>query len=183
MVLIGTERLLLRGLEMGDAADLLALYGDAEVMRYWSHAPWAALAQAETAVREAQEDYAQRRSLHLAIGLRSAGAALIGSCALYDFARQPGAATLGYLLARGHWGQGYAAEALAALLGHGFRMLDLRRINAEVAPENTASLQLLARLGFRRCGRVPQAWQVGGRSCDVEAFALQRSAYNVAHAE
>lgn len=46
------------------------------------------------------------------------------------------------------WGQGYAAEALAALLAYGFDRLRLPRIVALVDLPNTASHRLLLRLGF-----------------------------------
>lgn len=180
MVLLNTERLVLRGLEMRDASSLFALYSDAEVMRYWSHEPWTRLVQAQAAIREAQDDYTQRRSLHLAIAKRE-GRALLGSCALYAFAEAPGqhTATLGYLLARSHWGRGYAAEALHALLSHGFAALGLQQIHAEVAPDNAASLQLLARLGFRSRGILQNHWKVAGRLSDVEAFLLRRGELSV----
>jgi RimJ/RimL family protein N-acetyltransferase len=196
MVLLNTERLVLRGLEMRDAPALFALYSDREVMRHWSHEPWTALSQAEAAIREAQDEYASRRSLHLAIEKRAGphGGTLIGSCALYNFARTPGelaahvqrvpvCATLGYLLAHPHWGRGYAAEALHALLGHGFGLLGLTSINAEVAQGNDASMNLLTRLGFRSNGTVRGHWTVAGRACDVEAFSLHHSDYNLVHAE
>ena len=164
MLLLSSERLVLRGLQQRDAPALLALYGDSEVMRYWNHAPWTSPAQAVAAIREAQDDYLHQRSLHLAIEHRRSGA-LLGSCALYAFAgpdpypdhdldpdrpahrplpwrwRAPRAmsATLGYLLARPHWGRGYAAEALQALLAHGFSALRLQQVRAEVASGNDAS--------------------------------------------
>ena len=185
---------------MRDAPALFALYSDPEVMRHWSHEPWTALSQAEAAIREARDEYASHRSLHLVIEKRAGmqGDVLIGSCALYDFARAPGrvalsaaacgqavpaSATLGYLLARPHWGRGYAAEALQALLGYGFGVLGLARINAEVAPGNAASMNLLARLGFRSQGTARGRWTVAGRACDVETFSLHHSDYNLVHAE
>lgn len=204
MVLIDTERLVLRALDMGDVPALFALYSDLEVMRYWSHAPWTSVSQAAAAIREAQQDYASRRSLHLALEHR-ASRALIGSCALYEFgahacgagpapaaatqgARKLAAAgvraasdgaTLGYLLARQHWGRGYAAEALHALLAYGFGAMGLQQVRAEVAPANLGSMQLLARLGFRSGGIVRNHWQIEGRSCDIEEFTLARGALSV----
>jgi RimJ/RimL family protein N-acetyltransferase len=189
MVLYNTERLVLRGLEMRDAPALFALYSDREVMRHWSHEPWTALLQAEEAIYEAQDEYASRRSLHLAIEKRAdaQGGLLIGSCALYNVSRTPDgmtySATLGYLLARPHWGRGYAAEALHSLLGHGFGLLGLTSISAEVAPGNRASMKLLARLGFRSQGTARGHWTVAGRAYDVETFSLHHSDYNLVHAE
>lgn len=166
-----TERLCLRALAHEDAADLLALYGAPEVMRYWSHAPWTALAQATSAIDEARADLAAGRALHLAIALRPGGQ-LAGSCALFDIDHCRRRATLGYLLAPRFWGQGLAREALRALTGHGFAALGLERIEAEVDPANAASRALLGRLGFRRECALPGHWCVAGLARDVERWVL-----------
>jgi RimJ/RimL family protein N-acetyltransferase len=170
---LSTERLRLRALRPGDATELLALYADAEVMRHWIHPPWTVLAQAQAAIDEAQRDLASGRALHLAIEARFDGN-LAGSCALYDIAPEHRRATLGYLLAAPYWGKGLAHEALQALLGHGLGTLGLERIEAEVTPHNFASQSLLARLGFRREGRLHARWRVGGATRDVDLWALLR---------
>lgn len=60
-------------------------------------------------------------------------------------------------LAPAFWGRGYAAEALGAVLAHGFGALRLPRVVALVDLPNTASHRLLARLGFRPLREVPGA--------------------------
>ena len=56
---------------------------------------------------------------------------------------------IGWRLTRAARGHGYAAEAAAALLRHGFATLGLRRIVAEIYGANTPSNALARRLGFR----------------------------------
>lgn len=168
-----TERLQLRALDHGDAVAMLALYGDAGVMRHWCHAPWNDAAQARAAIDEALGDYAAGRSMHLAIALRDS-AQLIGSCALYDFVPEHARATLGFLLAPEHWGLGYAGEAVEALLEQGFQRLGLNRVEAEVAIENDASARMLARLGFRYEGKMRARWMVAGRPRSIASYVLLR---------
>lgn len=55
---------------------------------------------------------------------------------------------IGYHLVPAFWGHGYATEAAAALLDHGFRTLGLSRIVAVVLPENERSQRVLKRLGL-----------------------------------
>ncbi|MCB1575617.1 MAG: GNAT family N-acetyltransferase, partial [Xanthomonadales bacterium] len=45
-------RLRLRQLHEGDVDDLFAIFSDPEVMRYWSHAPFRTLEQAEWYLRD-----------------------------------------------------------------------------------------------------------------------------------
>lgn len=54
-----------------------------------------------------------------------------------------------YVLAHDVWGQGLGTELASALTGYGFETLELDEIHATVAPENTASLAVLAKVGFR----------------------------------
>lgn len=63
---------------------------------------------------------------------------------------------IGWRVRRAAWGQGFATEAAAALLPHGFATLGLRRIVAGIAPDNHASLGVARKLGLRsgeRSGR------------------------------
>ncbi|HEV2560393.1 MAG TPA: GNAT family N-acetyltransferase [Microvirga sp.] len=53
------------------------------------------------------------------------------------------------------WGQGFAAEALTAVLAHGFAQLRLPRIVAFADEPNVRSHALLTRVGFRHVGAVP----------------------------
>ena len=168
-----TKRLCLRMPNGLDAPALLALYGDAQVMRHWSHAPWTTLGQAHDAIVQAQVERASGRALHLAIALRQDGA-LAGSCALFDIERQHRRATLGYLFAPAYWGKGLAREALRALIEVGFSGLGLQRIEAEVEPCNGASRALLERLGFVCEARMRARWRVDGEARDVELWALLR---------
>jgi RimJ/RimL family protein N-acetyltransferase len=60
------------------------------------------------------------------------------------------------------WGAGYAAEALRAVIDHGFRALRLTRLVALVDEPNAASRVLMERVGFVEIGLEPSAGQLGG---------------------
>jgi RimJ/RimL family protein N-acetyltransferase len=74
--------------------------------------------------------------------------AVIGHCGLQ---RLDGGdeVEVGYYLGRAAWGRGYATEAAAACLAYGFERCGLPRIVAVVRPENTASRNVLGKLGLR----------------------------------
>lgn len=68
---------------------------------------------------------------------------------------------LGYAL-HPHWQhRGHMREALEWMLTYGFVTLDLHRINAWCAAENTASIALLERLHFRAQGCLPKRQRLG----------------------
>ena len=83
--------------------------------------------------------------------IRRADQAFLGTCGFgaLDVAR--GVGDIGYVIAKPYWGQGYATEAVAAVLQFGFLQLGLRVIEAQAFPENIASLRVMAKLGLRYC--------------------------------
>jgi len=56
---------------------------------------------------------------------------------------------LGYRLCLKYWGKGYAKEAAAVVLRHGFEELNLQRVIGFAIPQNKASLKILEELGFQ----------------------------------
>jgi 8-oxo-dGTP diphosphatase len=66
----------------------------------------------------------------------------------------PGArrGSVGFWLARPHWGRGYMTEAVAAVLAHAFAAMGLDAVEAEVFNDNAASLRVLEKAGFRWVG-------------------------------
>ena len=130
---------------------------DAAVMRYWSTPPhpneettrrWV-----EDSVAAMQRDDGIEYAVHLT-------GDVIGRVALFH------GNNIGYFLARAYWGQGYAQEALRALIDYAFANLTLTEILADIDPRNDASLRLLKRLGFRRTGFAQRTIEVAGVWCD-----------------
>jgi RimJ/RimL family protein N-acetyltransferase len=66
---------------------------------------------------------------------------------------------LGYAFGRDWWGRGYATEAAGAILGVAFEQLGAPRVVAVAKRENTGSLHVLDKLGFRFEGE-RDAWGV-----------------------
>lgn len=172
-----TARLALRPFASTDAGNLLRVFADPEVVRYWSTGAWTDIAQAEAMIAEAQQAYRDGGLYRYAIALLDTDQ-LIGICNLRGFFEQNRRCELGYALARGHWGRGYAAEALEALLGHAFHELDINRIEADIDPRNEASARLLEKLGFRREGYMPERWIVHGEKADTAFYGLLRRYWN-----
>ncbi|MFZ1429726.1 MAG: GNAT family N-acetyltransferase [Geminicoccaceae bacterium] len=57
---------------------------------------------------------------------------------------------IGWRLAAEHWGQGYATEAAAAVLGHAFGRLGLEQVVSFTVPANLRSRRVMERLGMTR---------------------------------
>jgi hypothetical protein len=57
---------------------------------------------------------------------------------------------IGWRLVQAAWGQGYASEAAAAIVRHGFETTGLDRVIAEIHPEHVRSQRVAEKLGLRR---------------------------------
>ncbi len=166
---IRTERLSLRPLTSDDARSLLAIFSDTEVMRYWNTPPWTSLQDALDFIDASNDAMAREDAITLGISLVESGA-LLGKCMLFHYEPTSRRAEIGFGIGRRYWGRGVIAEAGSALLDYGFETLKLRRIEAEIDPENVASARALERLGFIREGLLRQRWQIGGVVSDSALY-------------
>jgi len=78
--------------------------------------------------------------------------------------------TIVYALLPEYWGKGLAAEAITAVIQHGFQQMGLQRIDAEVLPGNTASEKVLLKNGFEYEGLLKKWLQWGGAFYDVNMY-------------
>lgn len=168
-----TTRLQLRLVTAADLPALLQVNGDETVTRFLPYAPWRSAADAQAWYQRMLGLHAEGTALQFVLLRRDSGLA-IGTALLFRFDEGSARAELGYVLGREHWGQGLMAEALAALIGWAFGGLKLRRLEAEVNPDNLASVRLLQQLGFTQEGRLRQRWVGHGQAYDVLAFGLLR---------
>ena len=80
--------------------------------------------------------------------------------------------SLGYYAAAAFCGRGYMTSGLSQVLDYAFSTLELHRLEANVQPNNDASLALVRRLGFRKEGFSPAFLRIGGEWRDHERWAI-----------
>ncbi|MCB2074057.1 MAG: GNAT family N-acetyltransferase [Novosphingobium sp.] len=152
---IRSERLFLRPGWPEDWEELLALINDEEVVRNLAAVPWPYTAE------HAREFICRPREkllphFFVTVPARQ-GAKLIGSIGL---GHDGDDVELGYWIARDHWGQGYATEALRAVLrlctalGH-------QRVVANHFADNGASARVLEKAGFTPTGETRMRFSAG----------------------
>ncbi|MFC0114571.1 GNAT family N-acetyltransferase [Kibdelosporangium aridum] len=81
-------------------------------------------------------------------------------------------AWVGYWVASHVIGGGVAPAAVALVVDHCFMLAGLHRIEATVRPENTASLRVLEKLGFRQEGLFKRYLDVAGDWRDHFCYAI-----------
>lgn len=86
-------------------------------------------------------------------------------------------AYLGYYAGAPFMRQGYMSEGLRLVLRHAFGVVGLHRLEANIQPENRASIRLVRRAGFRREGFSPRYLKILGRWRDHERWAITAEAF------
>lgn len=156
-----TERLFLRPAWLEDAPELTRAIGQEPVVRMLSRVPWPYREEhARTWIATPKDP----RLPTLLATLPDAGGRIIGSCGLHE---DEGRIEVGYWIEPGHWGLGYATEALRGVLALA-RVIGHRRIVSRHAADNPASGRVLRKAGFRPTGRA-RAFHSLGRNARVEA--------------
>lgn len=155
-----TKRLNLRQMTARDAGSILDMYADAEVTRYLDWSGPATLEEAEELILSWNEHYDMNTLLPWGIA-RPEDDALIGTIMYMPLRGSFGAkplfpVTIGFDLARPYWNRGLMSEALEQVTAYGVNHIRAHRIQAEVLPENAASIHLLKKFGFEYEGLLRQ---------------------------
>ncbi len=150
-----TPRLVLRVFTVDDAPQLHeTLYSDPEAMRFigGSHSLGA--------TRQGIERYIEQQESSgfsfWAVEERETGL-IVGEAGMFPLNARGPDTEVGYAFGRAAWGRGYATEAGKAVLGEAFGPLGLDHVMAVAKRENTGSLNVLRKLGFRADGHI-DAW-------------------------
>lgn len=148
MVVLITERLLLRRLEPEDLAPLYELYRDAEIRKYY---PDGTRTLEET--KEELDWFLQGHPRHPELGLwatveRGSGE-FLGRCGLLPWHIQgKDEVEIAFLIKKERWREGFATEAAQGIIKHAHQVLDLRRLVCLIMPGNAASAGVAERVGM-----------------------------------
>lgn len=175
-----TERLALRALRAADFPAYAAYHGRADVYRFlYMPAPTGQALQDQFAAVLAQPFAQDGDTLRLAV-TRRADDALVGEVLLKIASRAALQAEVGYIFHPDFAGQGYATEAVAAMLGLGFDALGCHRIFARLDALNAGSVGVVERMGLRREAHLIQNDRFNGVWGDEYIYAMLGSEWSVA---
>ncbi len=82
-------------------------------------------------------------------------------------------AEIGYWLGRRWWGRGIGTAAVRWTLDYAWRVLEVKRVYAEVFGSNAASLSVLAKCGFAEEYRLPAVIVKDGKVLDLVGMGVR----------
>jgi len=166
---IYTERLLLRTVRPGDAAAYYGCRSLPAVRRYQGCPKSLAQAKRRLAACAALSPNTPRTWYQFAVIERASGAFAGDIAVHFTDGRQ---AELGYTLAPGFQGRGYATEAAKAVLAWLFDTLGLHRVSCSADPRNKPSLKVMRRLGMRKEAHFKKSFWTGKEWADDIVYAV-----------
>lgn len=145
-VILQTTRLILRQFTEADAALILELNSDPEIVKYVHEPTLKTIEHAQDILNNIILPQYQNNLGRWAIHTKH-NMDFIGWCGL-KYLPEPDEVDLGYRLMQKAWGHGYATEAAQASLEHGFNELNLKLITGRAHIENLASIKVLEKIGM-----------------------------------
>jgi diamine N-acetyltransferase len=121
--------------------------------------------QIEQYVLSTEHDIFSERQFRLIIETKPEGLSgkSIGAIDLFDFDPFHKRAGLGILIIEGERRKGFAGEALDLITDYCFNILNLHQVYCSVSANNTASIRLFQKAGFKRCG-LKKEWRLDGEN-------------------
>lgn len=144
-VKLETDRLILREMDVEDAADLYEMDADPEVYKYTGDIVPESVAHTTERISK-YPDYKKYGYGRWTTVLKETGE-IIGWCGL-KYLDDINETDLGYRWKPKHWGNGYATEASLACLEFGFKELELEQVVAQAYKENVASIKVMEKIGM-----------------------------------
>lgn len=168
MIILETQRLILRHLEPQDLQALYALYRDPEIRRYF---PDGTRTLAET--KEELDWFLNGHPRHPELGLwatvEKKTGAFVGRCGLLPWTIDSRSEVeLAYLIDKARWGEGLASEACGGIIRYAQSHLGIRRLIALIMPGNEGSAAVARKVGMRF--ETEHADELG--LCHIYALAL-----------
>lgn len=169
-----TPRLLLRRLRPEDAPLFYErLGGSAAVTKHMLWVHHKDLSESIASIQKVLLRYEAGTCFRWAIA-RHADDTIIGIIDLLAFDERDSSCSFAYMLGQEFWGQGYATEALQAVLDFAFSQMGIRVVSADHFAKNPASGAVMRKVGMRYIRTIPGKYQKDGIAHDATEYRITK---------
>jgi ribosomal-protein-alanine N-acetyltransferase len=177
-VRLETENLILKPIEMSYKEYIFKQFSNSDVTRFMvDEEPFSKMEEAEKLINS--YTVPEPRMQHRWVIIRKSDTVPIGTCGYHNWNTKDNICEIGYDLSPEYWGMGYMTEALRKIITIGFENMDLNRIQAFVHVQNSRSVDLLLRLGFKQEGIVREQFFFRGKYYDHFSFSLLKREWSL----
>jgi ribosomal-protein-alanine N-acetyltransferase len=168
-----TPRLRLRALTVDDVDAVFGICSNPNMTRYTLFETHGTLSASQAFIVDyALPNYAQGVPDPFAITLKSTGELIGCTGGHWTESRCNRCVEFGYWIGEPHWNQGYATEAVKALVPYLFEALRPARIQAHCMGPNDASARVLEKAGLQYEGTLRKAVCRRGAFMDMRIYAI-----------
>jgi ribosomal-protein-alanine N-acetyltransferase len=168
-------RVTLRHLASADQDEFLGLVNASADL----HRPWVSLPSTPEQYQGYLARYAQPDEESVLVCVRGSGA-IAGVVNINSIIRgRFQSASIAYAAFAPTAGQGYMTEGLTLVVRYAFEQLQLHRLEAQIQPDNHASLKLVRKVGFRYEGCSPELLYIDGAWRDHERWAITNTMIDI----
>ncbi len=170
---LSTNRLLLRRINLSDAKDLFILRSDERMMKFLDRPRAQTISDAEKLIQIYDELLLNNEGINWGISLKG-NARLLGTICFWKLQLENERSEIGYMLHADFHRMGIMQEAMSTVLNYGFSELKLHSIEANVNPENIASIKLLEKNNFVCEAYFRENYFYNGKFLDSAIYSLVR---------
>ncbi|OOQ61095.1 GNAT family N-acetyltransferase [Mucilaginibacter pedocola] len=166
-----TARLTMRELNFDDADALFTLRTDPDVLKYIDINQPKAIEAVYDWIKMILGIHEKNEGVMWALSLQGS-TEMIGSIGIWNINKQHHRAEVGYMLSPLHQGKGFMQEALNEAIAYAFGHINLHSVEANLNPDNIASINLLERCGFVREACFKENYNYKGTFVDSAVYSL-----------
>lgn len=167
---ISTKRFLLRNITEEDTSEIFVGLSHPDVIRYYGISYDSFVATYEQ-IWFYQRLFLHKRGIWWGISAPFHSNKLIGACGFSAWKPESRTIELGYWLMPEWWGLGIMTESVGAIVDYAFNSMTVSQIDAQIEPENAASIALAKRLGFQENGVLEKHEFKNGQYIDLLVFS------------
>ncbi len=171
--LIETTRLVLRKIRLDeqDKKDMLVLRTDPVVNRFIDRPMMKTMEEVSGLIQLILDGESKNDSINWVISLKDSDR-MLGTICFWNMMKENYRAEIGYVLLPDYHRKGIMQEAMSAVLDYGFNSMKLHSVEANVNPENEASIRLLEKNGFIKEAHFRENYFYNGKFLDTVIFSL-----------
>jgi ribosomal-protein-alanine N-acetyltransferase len=164
-----TERCILKKFGPENARDLFAIYGDEETMKYMQKPCVKSVEECAELLEKWDDLFSRGVSFRWGVFLKENQSRMIGTAALHYWSRENRRIELGADLHRDYHRRGLITEVTSRIIDYAFSDLGVNRIELRCHPDNTGSVVIAGKFGFKHEGILRQYVFVPGKGLVDEA--------------
>lgn len=168
-IIIKTDRLFIRILEMKDKEDFFKYRSMPEIYQYQSWRP-KLISEIEEFINKNADVCPNTENTWLQLAVCLYEEQMIGDIGIHFM--DDDQIEIGYTLSPEYQGNGYALEAVKAVINYAYSELKKHRITASVDPDNIQSIKLLERIGFRKEAHFIKSFRMDDQWYDDCIYAM-----------